>query len=283
MATASSSPAAAASPTVGRALELLASPLLELVHEAARVHREHHDPRAVQCAHLFSIKTGACPEDCGYCSQSAHHGSGLQKEKLTDVPTVEAEARRAREAGADRLCLGAAWRDVKDGPDFDRVLDMVKAIKAEGLEACATLGMLNREQAGRLREAEPLSPALVEAIADVALALDLAPDWLNPGPASLLRLGLPPGFQERAHHRDYGALQIWLADRVDQVHLKLYAAADDWPDRSRHLRDLEGLSPSPAELRTAARGCRSHDPSEGFREMLLVPVLRHLGVEVEHE
>lgn len=145
------------------------------------------------------------------------------------------------------------------------------------------LDVVARVDAGQLREAEPFSPALVEAIADVALALDLASDWLNPGPASLLRLGLPPGFQERAHHRDYGALQIWLADRVDQIHLKLYAAADHWPDRSRHLRDLEGLSPSPAELRVAARWCQSHDPSEGFREILLVPVLRNLGVEVDHE
>jgi biotin synthase len=153
MASASPGTAAPSSATLDRALELLDSPLLELVHAAASVHRQHHDPRQVQCAHLFSIKTGACPEDCGYCSQSAHHGSGLQKEKLTDVPTVEAEARRAREAGADRLCLGAAWRDVKDGPDFDRVLDMVRAIKSEGLEACATLGMLTRDQAGRLREA----------------------------------------------------------------------------------------------------------------------------------
>ena len=144
------------------------------------------------------------------------------------------------------------------------------------------LDVVARVDAGQLREAEPFSAALVEAIADVALALDLEPDWLNPGPASLLRLGLPPGSQARAHERDYGALQIWLADRVDQIHLKRYAAADHWPDRSRHLRDLEGLSPSPAELRAAARWCQSHDPSEGFREILLVPVLRHLGVEVEH-
>ena len=143
------------------------------------------------------------------------------------------------------------------------------------------LDVVARVHAGQLREAEPFSPALVEAISDVALALDLAPDWLNPGPASLLRLGLPPGFQGRAHHRVYGALEIWLADRVDQIHLKLYAAADHWPDRSRHLRDLEGLSPSPAELRTAASWCQSHDPSEGFREVLLIPVLRHLGVEAD--
>jgi hypothetical protein len=141
------------------------------------------------------------------------------------------------------------------------------------------LDVVARVEAGHLREAEPFSLALQEAIADVALALDLAPDWLNPGPAALLRLGLPDGFQSRAHHRDYGAVQVWLADRLDQIHLKLYAAADHWPDRSRHLRDLEGLAPSADELRTAARWCQSHDPSDGFRDMLLAPVLRYLGVE----
>lgn len=136
-----------------QALDLLNRPLLDLVHEAATVHREHHNPQEIQCAHLFSIKTGACPEDCGYCSQSAHHSSSLEKEALTNLDAVRKEARSARESGADRLCLGAAWRDVKDGTDFDRVLEMVRAVKNEGLEACATLGMLDSSQAERLRDA----------------------------------------------------------------------------------------------------------------------------------
>jgi biotin synthase len=140
-------------PLLERAIGLLNQPLLELILEAATVHRANHDPARIQCAHLFSIKTGACPEDCGYCSQSAHHSSGLAREALTDLDSVRDEAKKARESGADRLCLGAAWRGVKDGPDFDRVLEMVRAVKHEGLEACATLGMLDLSQAERLRDA----------------------------------------------------------------------------------------------------------------------------------
>ena len=145
-----------ASPTAARidsVLELLQRPLLDLVHDAAAVHRSHHDPHRVQCARLLSVKTGGCPEDCGYCSQSAHWSTDLERERLLDVEHVQREARRAKQEGADRFCIGAAWRSVRPGADFDAVLGMVRAIKAEGLEACATLGMLEREQADALREA----------------------------------------------------------------------------------------------------------------------------------
>jgi biotin synthase len=128
-------------------------PLLELVHRAAIVHRSHHDAAVVQCSALLNIKTGGCPEDCGYCSQSAHHASGLRPEPLFDLDTVVASAREARKAGADRFCMGAAWREVRDNRDFERVLEMVRAVKALGLETCVTLGMLQRGQAERLREA----------------------------------------------------------------------------------------------------------------------------------
>jgi len=124
-----------------------------LVFEAASVHRQHHDPRKIQCSQLLSIKTGACPEDCGYCSQSAHHNTGLEREKLLQVDRVLEEAREAKQGGADRFCMGAAWRNVRDGKEFDAVLEMVKGVKDLGLEACVTLGMLNTEQALRLKEA----------------------------------------------------------------------------------------------------------------------------------
>ena len=132
---------------------LLARPLLELVFEAATVHRRHHDPRSVQCSQLLSIKTGGCPEDCGYCSQSAHHSTGIAREPLVPVESVLASARAARANGADRFCMGAAWREVKDGPEFERVLEMVRGVKALGLETCVTLGMLDGAQAERLRAA----------------------------------------------------------------------------------------------------------------------------------
>ena len=132
---------------------LLARPLLELVLEAALVHRRHHDPARVQCSQLLSIKTGGCPEDCGYCSQSAHHSTGVKREPLLALDDVLEAARAARRNGADRFCMGAAWREVKDGPEFERVLDMVRGVKALGLETCATLGMLAPHQAERLAEA----------------------------------------------------------------------------------------------------------------------------------
>jgi biotin synthase len=132
---------------------LLERPLLELVHAAATLHHAHHDPRRVQCSQLLSIKTGGCPEDCGYCSQSAHWKTPIERERLLGLEETLAEAARAKANGADRFCMGAAWREVRDGPEFERVLAMVRGVKALGLETCVTLGMLAPAQARRLAEA----------------------------------------------------------------------------------------------------------------------------------
>lgn len=132
---------------------LYRKPLLDLVFEAATVHRAHHNPNEVQMCTLLSIKTGGCTEDCGYCSQSIHNKTDLQKETLMDVDAVMVEARKAKEAGSTRFCMGAAWREVKDGRAFERVIDMVKGVKGLGMEVCTTLGMLTYEQACRLKEA----------------------------------------------------------------------------------------------------------------------------------
>jgi biotin synthase len=129
------------------------TPLLELVQRAAAVHRQFHDPTEVQVCELVSIKTGGCPEDCGYCSQSVHNASGVKPEPLMAVDDVLAIARRARQNGVTRLCMGAAWREVKDNAQFERVLAMVEGVHALGLEACCTLGMLTAEQARRLADA----------------------------------------------------------------------------------------------------------------------------------
>jgi len=133
--------------------QLYRTPLLELIHRAAEVHRRHHDPRQVQVCTLLSIKTGGCPEDCGYCSQSAHHHTGLERQPLLDPGAVAEAALRAREAGSTRFCMGAAWRQVRDGAEFDQVLEMVRQVAALDLEVCCTLGMLDEDQARRLREA----------------------------------------------------------------------------------------------------------------------------------
>lgn len=133
--------------------EIYAAPLLDLVYRAASVHRRHHDASEVQTCTLLSVKTGDCPEDCGYCPQSAHYKTGVKSEPLMDVDAVLSAARAARETGSTRFCMGAAWRQVKDGPEFDRILEMVRGVRALGLEACCTLGMLTADQARRLAEA----------------------------------------------------------------------------------------------------------------------------------
>jgi biotin synthase len=127
-------------------------PFADLMFRAQTIHRANFDPNHVETASLLSIKTGGCPEDCGYCSQSAHYKTDVKATKLMDHDTVVEAARRAKESGAGRFCMAAAWRNPKD-KDLDRVCGMVSAVKALGLETCATLGMLTEEQAARLREA----------------------------------------------------------------------------------------------------------------------------------
>ncbi|MBI1868396.1 MAG: biotin synthase BioB [Methylocystis sp.] len=130
------------------------SPLLELIGRANAVHRRFFDPNEVQKAALLSIKTGGCPEDCSYCPQSAHHREvKLDRVELMGVDEVVAVAKRAKAAGADRFCMGAAWRQAPEGAKFDAVLDMVRGVRALGMEACVTLGMLNESQAQRLAQA----------------------------------------------------------------------------------------------------------------------------------
>ena len=132
---------------------LLERPLLDLVFEAATVHREFHDPHRIQCSQLLSVKTGGCSEDCGYCSQSGHSKTETERESLLSVEATVAAAERAKAGGADRFCMGAAWREVRDGEEFDRVVEMVRRVKALGLETCVTLGMLEEHQAARLKDA----------------------------------------------------------------------------------------------------------------------------------
>ncbi len=140
--------------TIDGIVALLTLPLLELVGRANAVHRQHHDPNHVQKASLLSIKTGGCPENCAYCPQSAHHSEvDLTRDRLMNPDQVVALAATAQAAGAERFCMGAAWRQVRDGAEFDAVLAMVKGVRALGMEACVTLGMLKPHQAERLAAA----------------------------------------------------------------------------------------------------------------------------------
>src|SRR3954454_4280853 len=131
---------------------LFALPFPELIFEAQRIHRENFDPREVQVSTLLSIKTGGCPEDCGYCAQSVHYDTGVKAQKLMALEAVLADARAAKAAGASRFCMGAAWRSPKDR-DLEQVCAMVEGVKALGMETCVTLGMLTGAQAARLKDA----------------------------------------------------------------------------------------------------------------------------------
>ena len=127
-------------------------PFNDLLFRAQQVHREHFDANAVQRSSLLSIKTGGCPEDCGYCPQSAHYDTGVEADKLMDVAAVRAAAQAAVAAGASRFCMGAAWREPKDR-DIEKVVELVREVKSLGLQACCTLGMLSRPQAAALKQA----------------------------------------------------------------------------------------------------------------------------------
>lgn len=134
-------------------LEIYNKPLMELLYEAATVHRKFHDPNTVQVSTLLSIKTGGCPEDCGYCPQAARYHTDIENNDLMTVRQVKAQALRAKESGSSRVCMGAAWRNVKDGDEFEQVLEMVRTINKLDMEVCCTLGMLTENQARRLAEA----------------------------------------------------------------------------------------------------------------------------------
>lgn len=128
-------------------------PMMDLLFEAASIHRQNHDPNVVQVSTLLSIKTGGCPEDCGYCPQAARYHTGVEGNDLMSVSQVKAQALRAKAGGSSRVCMGAAWRNVKDGPEFDQVLEMVRTINKLDMEVCCTLGMITENQAKRLAEA----------------------------------------------------------------------------------------------------------------------------------
>ncbi|MEW7289822.1 biotin synthase BioB [Aquimarina sp. 2304DJ70-9] len=134
-------------------LDIYNKPLMDLLYEAATIHREYHDPNTVQVSTLLSIKTGGCPEDCGYCPQAARYHTDIEGNDLMSVQQVKAQALRAKASGSSRVCMGAAWRNVKDGQEFDNVLEMVRTINKLDMEVCCTLGMITENQAQRLAEA----------------------------------------------------------------------------------------------------------------------------------
>jgi len=139
--------------TPQQAMALYNQPFMDLLYEAHVVHRQHHEVGHIQKCTLLSVKTGGCPENCSYCPQSAHYKTNLKSESLMDLDEVQSAIDEALAQGAERFCMGAAWREVRDGRQFDQILDMIKRVKRSGMEACVTLGMLTFEQAQKLKDA----------------------------------------------------------------------------------------------------------------------------------
>lgn len=141
-------------PTLATLQNWYALPLMDLVYQAATIHRQNFASNDIQRCVLLSIKTGGCPEDCGYCSQSSHHEADIDRTPLMSLEEVREKAEAAKAIGATRFCMGAAWRNPKDGESFDRVIEMIKIVRGMDMEACVTLGMLSPDQAKRLKEAD---------------------------------------------------------------------------------------------------------------------------------
>ena len=139
--------------TQNQILKILKLPLFELIFKAQKIHKKYFPKKDVQLASLLSIKTGSCPENCKYCPQSAHYNTGVKKESLISVNEVIKKAKKAKKSGASRFCMGAAWREIKDGPEFDKIIRMITGINQIGMETCVTLGMLNQKQANKLAKA----------------------------------------------------------------------------------------------------------------------------------
>jgi biotin synthase len=139
--------------TLQEVLDVYNKPLMELIYEAAQTHRQNHNPLEVQISTLLSIKTGGCPEDCGYCPQAARYNTGIEGNDLMSVSQVKAQALRAKANGSSRLCMGAAWRNIQNNEEFDQVLEMVQTVNNLEMEVCCTLGMMTEEQAQRLADA----------------------------------------------------------------------------------------------------------------------------------
>ncbi len=240
--------------TVDEVEALLRLPLLELVGRASAIHRRHHDPEDIQKASLLSIKTGGCPEDCAYCPQSAHHKEvELDREKLMNPGHVVSLAKRAQQAGAERFCMGAAWRQVRDGEEFDNVLDMVRGVRKLGMEACVTLGMLKPHQA--------------QALADAGLTaynhnLDTSPEFYG---EIIGTRTYRDRLETLSYCRDAG---------IDLCCGGIIGMGESWRDRASMLQVLAGFDPHPESVPINALIAIPGTPLEGRDKVQAFDLLR---------
>jgi biotin synthase len=251
--------------TLAEVEHLFALPFNDLLFQAQSVHRQHHDPNAVQVSTLLSIKTGGCPEDCAYCPQAARYATGVKAEKLMSVEAVLARAQAAKDAGASRFCMGAAWRSPKDR-DVARVAEIVSAVKGLGLQTCATLGMLSQPQADTLKAA---------GLDFYNHNLDTSPDF----------------YGEIIHTREYQD-RLDTLDHVRQAGLKtccggIVGMGESRAQRAGLLRTLANLPEHPESVPinrlvqvagTPLHGTDALDPFEFVRSIAVARILMPASV-----
>jgi biotin synthase len=204
----------------------LQTPLLELLHHAHTIHRQHN-PLEIQRATLLSVKTGGCTEDCGYCAQSIHYDTDLDKPSTLSVTAVVERAQQAKQAGATRFCMGWAWREIREGKDFEAMLEMVQQVRALGMEACVTAGMLNQSQANRLAAA---------GLTAYNHNLDTSPEFY------------PQVIQSRTYEDRLATLECVHRAGISVCCGGILGLGETWEDRARLLQTLANLDPHPESV-----------------------------------
>lgn len=202
-------------------------PLADLIFKAQSVHQENFKSSDFQLASLISIKTGSCPEDCKYCPQSAHYNVDLKKEKLIEIARVKKAAETAKNNGADRFCMGAAWKKLPDGKDFDKVIEMIKTVKSLNLEACVTLGSINELQAKKLKDA----------------GLDAYNHNIDTSPEFYKKIITTRTFNERLD-----TIKIVRKAGISVCCGGIIGMGESWNDRAKMLEVLANLSPHPESV-----------------------------------
>ena len=206
---------------------LFSLPLNELIFKARKIHKKNFEDGDVQLASLISIKTGSCPEDCKYCPQSAHYNVNLKKENLIDVSEVKEAAKLAKKNGANRFCMGAAWKKLRDGKDIDAVIEMIKEVKSLDLEACVTLGSITKDQAERLKDA---------GLDAYNHNIDTSPDYYK-------KIITTRTFDERLE-----TIQNARRAGISVCSGGIIGMGESWNDRAEMLRVLANLEPQPESV-----------------------------------
>ena len=213
--------------TLKKIQKILSFPLDDLIFKAQKIHKKNFKDSAFQLASLISIKTGSCPEDCKYCPQSAHYNVDLKKERLIEVIKVKEAADRAKKSGADRFCMGAAWKKVKDGNDLNTVIEMIKIVKSIGLEACVTLGSITKNQAKKLKKA----------------GLDAYNHNIDTSPEFYEKIITTRTFKERLE-----TIQNVRDAGISVCCGGIIGMGESWDDRARMLQVLANLNPQPESV-----------------------------------